>query len=86
MNQTFFKRILIGEESEILGVTLTPAYAAVAEWHEPFGQPQAPEASQGAEDGPLAVVSAQKASSGGDGRKEFEPRRRSWSRRRSRSP
>jgi len=51
LNQTFFKRILIGEASEVLGVTLTPAYAAVAEWDESFGQPQTPEPSQEAQAG-----------------------------------
>jgi site-specific DNA recombinase len=41
LNQAFFKRILIGEDNQVVGVTLTPAYAAVAAWHEPFGQPVA---------------------------------------------
>ena len=40
LNQTFFKRILIGEDSEVLGTTLTPTYAAVAAWHPGLGQPQ----------------------------------------------
>jgi hypothetical protein len=39
LNQTFFKRLLIGEESEVLGATLTPVYAAVAEWNPDLGQP-----------------------------------------------
>lgn len=40
LNQTFFKRILVGEDSEVLGATLTPAYAAVAAgWQPTFGQP-----------------------------------------------
>jgi hypothetical protein len=41
LNQTFFKRILVGEEAQILGVTLTPAYAALAAWQPSFGQPPA---------------------------------------------
>jgi site-specific DNA recombinase len=40
LNQTLFKRILIGEDSEVLGTSLTPVYAALAAWHEPFGQPR----------------------------------------------
>jgi site-specific DNA recombinase len=39
LNQTFFKRILIGEDSEVLGASLTPVYAALAAWHAPLGQP-----------------------------------------------
>ncbi len=39
LNQTFFKRILIGEDSEVLGTSLTPVYAALAAWHEPLGKP-----------------------------------------------
>jgi site-specific DNA recombinase len=40
LNQIFFKRILVGEDAEILGVSLTPAYAAVAAWQPSFGQPR----------------------------------------------
>jgi site-specific DNA recombinase len=41
LNQTFFKRILIGEDTEVLGTTLTPVYAALAAWEEDLGQPRA---------------------------------------------
>jgi site-specific DNA recombinase len=40
LNQTFFKRILIGEDNEVIGTSLTPVYAALAAWHEPLGQPR----------------------------------------------
>ncbi|MGH2904128.1 MAG: recombinase zinc beta ribbon domain-containing protein [Solirubrobacteraceae bacterium] len=40
LNQTFFKRILIGEDHQVAGTTLTPVYAALASWHEPLGQPR----------------------------------------------
>ena len=40
LNQTFFTRILIGEDNQVLGTTLTPTYAAVAAWHPELGQPQ----------------------------------------------
>ncbi len=57
-NQTFFKRILVGEDSEVLGVTLTPAYAAVAVGWEPgFGQP-APRPAQAARNGGRGSVPA----------------------------
>jgi site-specific DNA recombinase len=39
LNQTFFERILIGEDSEVLGTTLTPVCAALAAWKEDLGQP-----------------------------------------------
>jgi hypothetical protein len=35
LNQAFFTRILIGEDSEVLGASLTPVYAALATWWEP---------------------------------------------------
>jgi hypothetical protein len=38
LNQAFFKRILIGEDSQVIGTTLTPVYAALGAWHEPLGQ------------------------------------------------
>jgi site-specific DNA recombinase len=38
LNQAFFRRILIGEDSEVLGTTLTPVYAALGAWHHPLGQ------------------------------------------------
>jgi hypothetical protein len=46
LNQTFFKRILIGEDSEILGTTLTPIYAVLASWEPDLGQPQARKTAQ----------------------------------------
>jgi hypothetical protein len=64
LNQTFFKRILVGEDAQVLGVTLTPAYAAVAAWQPSFGQPSptsgdaqrtAQEGRRTAEDAPPAV-------------------------------
>jgi site-specific DNA recombinase len=54
LNQTFFKRILVGADHEILGATLTKEYAAVALWTTGLGQPRvdrprtAQEAGQGA--------------------------------------
>ena len=40
LNQAFFKRIVVGEDNEVLGTTLTPAYAAIADgWQRTFGQP-----------------------------------------------
>ena len=39
LNQTFFLRILVGEEGQIVNTKLTPVYAALAAWHEPLGQP-----------------------------------------------
>ena len=40
LNQAFFKRILVGEDNDVLGTTLTPAYAAVASgWVPALGQP-----------------------------------------------
>ena len=32
LNQAFFKRILVGENNEVVGATLTPVYAALAAW------------------------------------------------------
>ena len=32
LNQAFFKRILIGEDSQVIGTTLTPVYAALGAW------------------------------------------------------
>jgi site-specific DNA recombinase len=46
LNQAFFKRILIGDDNEVLGTTLTPVYDAVAAWHEPLGQPRPLKAAQ----------------------------------------
>ena len=45
LNQAFFKRILIGEDSEVLGTSLTPVYDALAAWHDPLGQPRPLEAA-----------------------------------------
>ncbi len=39
LNQTFFKRLLVGEDSEVVGSTLTPVYAALSAWEPGFGQP-----------------------------------------------
>jgi site-specific DNA recombinase len=36
LNQAFFKRILIGEDNEVLGTTLTPVYDAVAHGTSPW--------------------------------------------------
>jgi len=49
LNQAFFKRLLIGEDVEVLGVTLTPAYAAVAAWEGTLGQPAGQTAPTGPE-------------------------------------
>lgn len=37
LNQTFFKRILVGEEGTIEDVELTPVYAALAAWEPDLG-------------------------------------------------
>ncbi len=42
LNQTFFKRILVSQEGQVVGTTLTPVYAALAAWNGTLGQPQAP--------------------------------------------
>jgi site-specific DNA recombinase len=39
LNQTFFKRILVGEEGKIEDVELTPVYAALAAWEPDLGRP-----------------------------------------------
>ncbi len=39
LNQTFFKRILVGEEGKIEDVELTPVYAALAAWEPNLGRP-----------------------------------------------
>jgi site-specific DNA recombinase len=58
LNQVFFKRILIGEDNEILGTTLTPAYAAVAAgWEPAFGQPRRTSA-QRAQERPRQAIGA----------------------------
>jgi site-specific DNA recombinase len=41
LNQTFFKQIFIGEDSEVVGVNLTPVYAAFGEWDLSLGLPDA---------------------------------------------
>jgi site-specific DNA recombinase len=46
LNQTFFTRILVGESGQVVGVSLTPVYAALSAWHEPLGQPQPAMAGQ----------------------------------------
>jgi site-specific DNA recombinase len=44
LNQAFFTRILVGEDSEITGTTLTPVYTALAIWEPQLGKPKALEA------------------------------------------
>ena len=39
LNQTFFKRILVGEDGTIEDVELTPVYAAMAAWEPDLGRP-----------------------------------------------
>jgi hypothetical protein len=46
LNQTFFKRILVGEEGTIEDVELTPVYAALAAWEPSLGQPQPTKATR----------------------------------------
>jgi DNA invertase Pin-like site-specific DNA recombinase len=41
LNQTFFKQLFIGEDREVVGVNLTPIYAAFGEWDRTFGLPEA---------------------------------------------
>ncbi len=40
LNQTFFKRILVGEEGTIAGTELTTVYAALATWEPSLGKPR----------------------------------------------
>jgi hypothetical protein len=40
LNQTFFKRILVGEEGMIEGAELTTVYAALATWEPGLGKPR----------------------------------------------
>jgi hypothetical protein len=40
LNQTFFKRILVGEDSTIEGTELTTVYAALATWEPSLGKPR----------------------------------------------
>lgn len=42
LNQALFKRILVGEEGQVLGATLTPIYAALAAWEPDLGTPYTP--------------------------------------------
>ncbi|HUA74579.1 MAG TPA: hypothetical protein VL988_07460 [Solirubrobacteraceae bacterium] len=39
LNQAFFKRILVGEEGQVLGTSLTPVYAALSSWEPQLGLP-----------------------------------------------
>ncbi len=69
LNQTFFKRILVGEDARILGVTLTPAYAAVAAWQPSFGRPRPTRPTSGegpraGQEAPTAVQGAESANPG----------------------
>jgi hypothetical protein len=36
LNETFFKRILIGEDGQVVGAELSPVYEAMRPWH-PLG-------------------------------------------------
>ena len=38
LNQTFFKRILVGDDGEIQSAELTPVYAALATWEPALGK------------------------------------------------
>jgi hypothetical protein len=49
LNQTFFKRILVGEGGEIQSAELRPIYAALTTWEPALGQIQARPATKGAE-------------------------------------
>ena len=40
LNQTFFKRILVGDEGTIKGAELTTVYAALATWEPSLGRPR----------------------------------------------
>jgi site-specific DNA recombinase len=40
LNQAFFQAIYIGQDSEVVGTTLTPTYAAVAAWSPDLGRPR----------------------------------------------
>ena len=54
LNQAFFERLLIGEDSEVQGATLAPVYASLSAWHEPFGQ-AAPNTAISDDAGPQAA-------------------------------
>jgi hypothetical protein len=47
LNRAIFKRIKIGEESEITGTELTPVYEALSAWEPSLGQPTAPRKTPG---------------------------------------
>jgi site-specific DNA recombinase len=51
LNQTFFKRILIGDDGEIQSTELTPIYAALTTWEPALGQIQARKVAQPAAKG-----------------------------------
>jgi site-specific DNA recombinase len=55
LNQTFFTRLLVGEDSEVVGSTLTPIYAALSAWEPGFGQPTEPTAAEPETRNPEAV-------------------------------
>jgi hypothetical protein len=42
LNQTFFERVLVGEDATIEGAVLTPVYSALSAWEPSLGQPTAP--------------------------------------------
>jgi site-specific DNA recombinase len=47
LNQTFFERILVGEQGQIEAARLTPVYAALSAWHAPMGEPVRAKTSAG---------------------------------------
>jgi len=59
LNQTFFERILVGEDSEVLGTTLTPVYAALGAWKEDLGQPAPQKARRSKSANPDPVLRGQ---------------------------
>jgi hypothetical protein len=51
LNQTFFRRILVGDEGEIHSTELTPVYAALATWEPALGKLRARRIAQPAAEG-----------------------------------
>jgi hypothetical protein len=51
LNQTFFKRILVGDEGKIQSAELTPVYAALATWEPALGKLRAQRIAQPAAEG-----------------------------------
>jgi site-specific DNA recombinase len=54
LNQTFFKRILVGEQGQVLGTSLTPVYAALSGWEPRLGAPEAAKVRKNANPGPIS--------------------------------